>query len=407
MMRTFNCLLAIVALLSTVIFVGCEPHNENPDKKRPSFVFENPSSTHTSLSVDIIPQDKQSEYIVFLSTVQYFTSNGIDSEQELFEDDHIYFSTLAAEYNMPLKDFLSEAGWLTSGDKIGYSGISLHPDTDYCIYCYGVNFDGEYYTPTTAVYYTVIRTAPSELDIELEVTDITPYEAHLTITPSNDEQYACVFLAANQYPECENDLDTMNAIIQGFMPATFVGEHSEKLAPLMPSTEYIVAAFGFDGKAPTTELFTKRFTSLEQTEGEIAIEDIRVLKIFDIIEVAAIDPRYEPLIEECECLVTVEAITSRPSDRIYYFWFESWMTEEYSDEAFMEDLLMYKPTPSPTVVTLWYSPDEFLFAGIVEDEDGNFSEIYYGEPQPILYEDRSPAEEFFEMGIDIYVPELR
>ena len=173
----------------------------------------------------------------------------------------------------------------------------------------------------------------------------------------------------------------------------------------MPQTEYVVLAFGIDETLPTSHLFEKHFTTAEQETGETYIEDIRVTKIFDVAEIAAIEPKYAPLVEEAQCLVLVEAVTNRPCDSVYFFWYESWMMYEYSEEAFVEDLLLYKPTPSPTLMTLWYSPDEYFFAGMAEDENGNFSDIYFGEPVPILYEDRSPAEEFFTLGVDIYVPE--
>ena len=47
---------------------------------------------------------------------------------------------------------------------------------------------------------------------------------------------------------------------------------------------------------------------------------------------------------------------------------------------------------------MYYSIDEqdkFLFAGIAEDEDGNLSEIYYGDAFILTEDMTSPAEEFF------------
>lgn len=540
MTRIIHCLLNVAALAALAFTIGCEPNGSDeptPGTQDQAFSFEMNTVTHTSVATSIIPEDKSMEYIVFLSELKHFYMNGIDTEQELLEDDYLYFSEMAAEFEMPMRDFLQAAGWLTSGDKLGYKGINLYPDTDYIVYCYGVEFDGEYYTATTDICYTLLRTTTpelreitfttehsidgnvaslsiepnaydgyyyhyiipdndpyfihdgmeitdeyityyrnmavddfqelidvqgvskenfchkgaaefserldpntnymlltfaisddqlpllcstpqthyfttgdplySELSIDIAVTNITPYDAELTLTPSSDEPYACVFLTAEQFPESEDDLETMNKIIEYYIPAIFEGPHSEKLMPLMPSSEYVVAAFGCDGKMPTSSLYVYRFTTPSQAESAVYIESIDVLKIFDINEVAAIDERYMSLTDECECLVAVEAKTNIACDKIYYFWYEDWMRYEYSKEAFMEDFMLYEPTPSPTVVTLWYSADEFFFAGVAEDEEGNMSDIYYGEPVPILYENRSPATEFFEMGIDIYVPELK
>jgi hypothetical protein len=40
--------------------------------------------------------------------------------------------------------------------------------------------------------------------------------------------------------------------------------------------------------------------------------------------------------------------------------------------------------------------DRFLFAGIAEDEAGNMSPLYYGEPFTLSKEQCDPAEEFFQ-----------
>lgn len=538
-MRFLNNLLFAAALMLVMPLASCErSHEPEPEPEPQNFVFDNIDANYTSFTVDIIPENKDWEYVLFLTGMDYFENNDIQNEQQLFEDDYLYFSEKAAEYaeyDLTLREFLLATGWLTSGDKLSAEYVNLYPGTRYCLYCYAVEFDGDYYTPITSVSATVITTsAPELVDLKFDVStsidgniaklDVTPkgydgyyyhynvastdahyvasdqplsddivalyrnramrefeelintegktkdsfchkgsvtieerlqpntdymtllfavsndavpimssmpervyfstadmkygdlqlditisnvqaFSAELHITPSSDEQYACAMLAANQLPQIEDEVELMTVLIDQFMPATFAGEIDEMLTPLMPETEYVVVAFGFDGTYPTSHLFTERFTTANQEASKTYIEDIRVLHIFDVAEIAALEPKYEPLLEEAECLIVVEAITNRPCDSVYYFWYESWMMYEYSKEAFVEDLLLYKPTPSPTVVSLWYSADEFFFAGMAQDEDGNFSDVYFGEPIPILYENRSPAEEYFRLGIDIYVPE--
>ena len=540
-MRKFTLLLSIATLAMTLLAMSCEQQNEQPKPEQPqdtNFIFGNCITTNTSFTLDIVPQNKDWEYILLLSGVDYFKNNNIDNEQQLFEDDYLYFTELAekyTEYELTMRELLLATGFLTSGEKIGYECVNLYPDTTYCLYCYAVEFDGDYYSPITPISSTIITTSAPELKevtfetnttvngniatlniapqnysgyyyhytvaadddsyvaqgeeldeatiaiyrnramrefnqyinnegkakesfchkgnvvieerlqpntsymtlifavsddalpimssmpqreyfetgdtkfsdlvLNIEINDIGAYSAQLHITPSTEDEYACVMLAANQLPQIDDEVELMNVLIDQFMPATFVGELDEALTPLMPQTEYVVLAFGIDETLPTSHLFEKRFTTAAQETGETYIEDIRVTKIFDVAEIAAIEPKYAPLVEEAQCLVLVEAVTNRPCDSVYFFWYESWMMYEYSKEAFVEDLLLYKPTPSPTLMTLWYSPDEYFFAGMAEDENGNFSDVYFGEPVPILYEDRSPAEEFFTLGVDIYVPE--
>ena len=136
------------------------------------------------------------------------------------------------------------------------------------------------------------------------------------------------------------------------------------------------------------------FVSEAATLGDIYIEDIVIHKVFDIGEIAAIDSRYKPYLEECECLVYVEAFTNAPCDKIYYWWYDGFMKEEYEYEAFLEDLIMYGITPSPCIMGIWYDFD-FFFAGLAEDNEGDLSDIYFGEVHTIKPSDCSPAEEFF------------
>ncbi|MBR0363317.1 MAG: hypothetical protein IIX38_05940, partial [Alistipes sp.] len=225
------------------------------------------------------------------------------------------------------------------------------------------------------------------------------YNAMLTVTPSKrGEDYACVFLAASQLPPLESEYEQMMFIIENFDPAIFSGPFSEALTPLMPSTEYVVVAFGIENNLPTTDMFSYRFTSLEAGTSEVYIESIEIVKLFDVEEIIAIDKSYTSILAECECVAIVEAKTNIPTDKLLFWWYEEWMRVEYSEEAFLEDLLMYDYANNPEMMDMYYSmsdQDRFLFAGIAEDENGNMSEIFYTEPFLMSKDMCDPAEEFF------------
>lgn len=75
------------------------------------------------------------------------------------------------------------------------------------------------------------------------------------------------------------------------------------------------------------------------------------------------------------------------------------MKYEYSEEAFLEDLLLYAPTSTVQLMDMYYSEyisDKFFFVGMAEDENGNLSTIYYGEPFTLSKDQCDPAEEFFQ-----------
>ena len=242
-----------------------------------------------------------------------------------------------------------------------------------------------------------------EFTLNIEVTDITAYNAQLTITPSNnEEEYACVFISAKQQPVEVDDYDQMLIIIGQFDPATFTGPYTEALTPLMPDTEYVVLAFGIDTATnlPTTDLYEVRFISGKATEGKAEITSIELIKLFDVEDIIAIDRSYKQKLGECECIGIVEAKTNTPCTNLYFWWYESWMKVEYTYEAFLEDLLMYDPANNPEIMDMYYSEDAddtFFFAGIAEDDKGNLSEIFFGEDIQLSADMTSPADEFFDM----------
>lgn len=289
-------------------------------------------------------------------------------------------------------------------EEFCYSGVAtieqrLDPNKNFQIVLFAVSSDQ---TPLlrsipTVSYFATEDVLRSDLRIDIKVTDITPYTAQLTVTPSNNtEQYACVFLARNQVPSYEDEYEQMMAIIADYYPAMFRGSWSEQLMPLMPNSEYTVLAFGVENNLPTTELFRYDFTSAAAQEGTIAVEGIDIVKLFDAEEIAALDSRYAYLVEECQCIGLVEMKTSAPTDSVYFWWYEDWMKYEYSEEAFLEDLLLYEPTERIQLINMYYDLP-MLFAGIAEDSEGNMSPIYYTEVFTLSKEQCSPASEFFDL----------
>ena len=526
-MRHFLRSILAVALIALAAACQNEPPHE-PVKPKP-FAFENKQIKHTELSLDIAPEDKELEYVVLFAEKKHFIANGIDTREELLADDLAMLRQYADYYGITIREFLEGMKWITKGDKEGYKVTNLYPATEYVVYCYGVNVEGENYEATTEIYYEVITTtapklqdidfdikanivgnsvaititpndynglyysyivpdtnnyylpegAPfnadylahyrnttwatfnelinnqgiaaeqfchsgevtindrlnpnanymvicfavsedqtpilcsepsiayfatqesnkSDLKIEIKVEDITQYNAMLTVTPSKrGEDYACVFLAASQLPPYESEYEQMMFIIENFDPAIFSGPFSEALTPLMPGTEYVVVAFGIENNLPTTDMFSYRFTSLEAGTSEVYIESIEIVKLFDAEEIIALDKSYTSILAECECVAIVEAKTNIPTDKLRFWWYEEWMRVEYSEEAFLEDLLMYDYANNPEMMDMYYSmndQDRFLFAGIAEDENGNMSEIFYTEPFLMSKDMCDPAEEFF------------
>ena len=331
-------------------------------------------------------------------------------------DTNNYYLPEGAPFNADYLAHYRNTTWATFNELINNQGIAaeqfchsgevtindrLNPNANYMVICFAVSEDQ---TPIlcsepSIAYFATQESNKSDLKIEIKVEDITQYNAMLTVTPSKrGEDYACVFLAASQLPPLESEYEQMMFIIENFDPAIFSGPFSEALTPLMPGTEYVVVAFGIENNLPTTDMFSYRFTSLEAGISEVYIESIEIVKLFDAEEIIALDKSYTSILAECECVAIVEAKTNIPTDKLRFWWYEEWMRVEYSEEAFLEDLLMYDYANNPEMMDMYYSmndQDRFLFAGIAEDENGNMSEIFYTEPFLMSKDMCDPAEEFF------------
>lgn len=352
-----------------------------------------------SLAITITPNDYNGLYYSYIvpDTNNYYLPEGAP-----FNADYLahYRNTTWATFNELINnqgiaaEQFCHSGEVTINDR-------LNPNANYMVICFAVSEDQ---TPIlcsepSIAYFTTEESNKSDLKIEIKVEDITQYNAMLTVTPSKrGEDYACVFLAASQLPPLESEYEQMMFIIENFDPAIFSGPFSEALTPLMPSTEYVVVAFGIENNLPTTDMFAYRFTSLEAGTSEVYIESIEIVKLFDAEEIIALDKSYTSILAECECVAIVEAKTNIPTDKLRFWWYEEWMRVEYSEEAFLEDLLMYDYANNPEMMDMYYSmsdQDRFLFAGIAEDENGNMSEIFYTEPFLMSKDMCDPAEEFF------------
>ena len=200
-MRHFLRSILAVALIALAAACQNEPPHE-PVKPKP-FAFENKQIKHTELSLDIAPEDKELEYVVLFAEKKHFIANGIDTREELLADDLAMLRQYADYYGITIREFLEGMKWITKGDKEGYKVTNLYPATEYVVYCYGVNVEGENYEATTEVYYEVITTtAPKLQDIDFDIkANIVGNSVAITITPNdyNGLYYSYIVPDTNNY----------------------------------------------------------------------------------------------------------------------------------------------------------------------------------------------------------------
>ena len=181
----------IITFMAVALAVACNndtpPAVDTPVDEERVFAFEGKTIKHNSISLNIIPEDKDMEYVVLFAEKKHFLANGIDTREELLEDDLAMLRDYANYYGISVRDFLEGMKWLAKGDKTGYKVTNLYPDTEYVVYCYGVDVNEENYEATTEVYYEVITTTTPELqDVVFDIeTAVNGNSVAITMTPDN------------------------------------------------------------------------------------------------------------------------------------------------------------------------------------------------------------------------------
>ena len=296
----------VIAVVTTIMLFGCqdntnpEPNNNNNSETK-EFKFSGAVADHRSIKVNIMPQNEEQEYIVFLCEKKHFVRNQIDTREELLEDDYIYFTQLAEQYNMGVKEFLSSVGWLVKGDKVGYGAVNLYPGTEYVVYCYGVEFEGDFYEATTKICYTEISTtAPELVEVEYAIdVDVTGNVANIEIEPKNYNGYYYSYIIPETdryflHEGMEFNDDYMSYYRNGLLDeidekmdeGTSVSQlcHKGKITlteRLEPNKRYVVLVFTLSSdktpiiaSLPTTDYFTTGDVKTSDLTINIAVTDI-------------------------------------------------------------------------------------------------------------------------------------
>lgn len=302
--KSFTLVTKVITLVATLSLFACTdntPSTPNPEPAQKSFKFSGAYADHRSIKVNIMPQIEEQEYIVFLCEKKHFVRNQIDTREELLEDDYIYFTQLAEQYNMGVRDFLSAVGWLVKGDKVGYGAVNLYPGTEYVVYCYGVEFDGDFYEATTEICYTEISTtAPELVEVEYAIeADVTGNIATISIDPKeyNGYYYSYIVPETDRYYLHEgmefND-DYMSYYRNGLLDeieekmeeGTSVSQlcHKGKVTlteRLEPNKRYAVLVFTLSSdktpiiaSLPTTKYFSTGDIKTSDLTIDIAVTDI-------------------------------------------------------------------------------------------------------------------------------------
>lgn len=237
-----------------------------------TIIVHEDSTTSSKLHWDIIPEDKTMTFWSNARPQNYMDEHNTDSllhERELFA-----IEGWAKTTGIPLAEYLSYI--TTPGDRLNVVYEGLAHDTEYTIFAYGMNGEGE---RTTDIYKATTQTLsiqPSDNRITLNMGEITSRTATYSTSVTNDDYYCQGYDYAEDY-EGMSDEEILHAIMVEGKPVLASGKGFGDGGPfnltgLRPNTEYMIFAFGLEQDVITTDLVKTTFRTLEEEKSDVTAE---------------------------------------------------------------------------------------------------------------------------------------
>ena len=293
----FNGLLLLLA----TVFVGCKDTPEVPPTPidpvdKPDFVIEVKNITDTSVEFTITPEDEEMTYIAMMTTKEYFDE--FEDDEAYINDDLSWLDNAAYEAGVDLSEYLE--GVLKKG-AISDTQDMLDPETEYVVYAFGLSNNG---IVTSSLYkqtFKTLSTELTELNFEIEVTDIGYDTATVTVTPDNDKAlYFVNVFSLEEYQNYGGDESAFVAHINKLrnyyygLGATadqmvanlgYVGAKSLSVEDLKAGTKYMAYAIGIDERFVANSLATVvEFETIAAGVADLTFE-VDITKIdYDHIE---------------------------------------------------------------------------------------------------------------------------
>ena len=269
--------------------------------KEHSIKLELVNAAATTITMNVVPQDKTMPYIFILGTGKYFEENGGElmySDEALWASDMEIFESFGGAFGGDAST--GAAAFMYTGDMMGHQFTGVTPNTTYVAYAYG--FDNETLTPLTEISrLKITTTAVSDYTLHFDFNvEVDGPNVSIDVAPQGYDGYYYygVFWAkdvAGASAEelrsyCEQTWENDKAYYSSFFDTPEQGLHFtfNELAfrgaqhlevEFDANTEFILWAFGMDDEAlmnTTPEFYN--FT----TGGVTASENIFTLSVTEL-----------------------------------------------------------------------------------------------------------------------------
>lgn len=300
-MKTKTNFVYAVLLTFALAFAGCKETPDAPPTpvgpvEQPDFVIEVKSITDTSVEFTITPEDEEMTYITMMTTKEYFDE--FEDDEAYINDDLLWLENAAYDAGMELSQYLPD---ILKKGVISDTQDKLDPATEYIVYAFGLSDKGIVTTSLYKQVFTTLSTELTELNFEIEVTDIAYDTATVTVTPDNDKAFYFVNVFSledyQNYGGDESAFVTHINMLRNYyysfgataeqMVANlgYVGPKALAVKDLKAGTKYMAYAIGIDQRFVANSLATVvEFETIAANTADLTFE-VEITKIdYDHIE---------------------------------------------------------------------------------------------------------------------------
>ena len=264
--------------------------------KEHSIKLELVNAAATTITMNVVPADKNMPYIFILGTGKYFEENDGElmyNDEALWASDMEIFESFGAAFGGDAST--GAAAFMYQGDMMGHQFTGVTPNTTYVAYAYG--FDKVNLKPTTEISrLKITTTAVSDYTLHFDFNvEVDGPNVAIDIKPQGYDGYYYygVFWAkdvAGATEEqlrgyCEADWENNKAYYSAFFDTTEEGLHfifnelafrgeQHVEAELDANTEFILWAFGMDDEAlmnTTPEFYTFKTGGVKASDNTFVL----------------------------------------------------------------------------------------------------------------------------------------
>lgn len=227
----------------------------------------------TSVTITVTALDEQTTWIGQIVGREWFEAY---SEEEIFDEDFAYYSAMAAENEVELSEYLSKI--LSRGSHSGIRMAGLDVESEYVVYIYGMNTNGE---KTTSIYYEAFKTTPpyagNDVTFDFDIS-VNRSIASIAVRPSHEGvAYYHNLTTREHFEQCGSDIvalakDVVAAALDNYLYWDYTREEFFEY-----NTYYLADSYDFEGIADT-EYVAFAFKWDEQLEplSEVSFEWFKI-----------------------------------------------------------------------------------------------------------------------------------